>query len=193
MLVIGCGNRDRSDDGAGVMVAKRVRELGVQAEISSGESLALIEAWSQADDVILVDAVVTGAPVGKVWLWDAGQVTTQGSISISTHGYGVAEAIKLGRILDRLPKRLRVFGIEGRRFDFGSEISAEVMCAVEDVVEQITAEAVSDSARLKHLERKSGKSQGCPRTASPCESEGHRPTPERRQSVRRNARLSARG
>jgi hydrogenase maturation protease len=147
MLVIGCGNRDRSDDGAGVMVAERVRELGVKAEICTGESLALIAAWNGTDDVVLVDAVVTGAPVGKVWLWDGGQVTTQGSISISTHGYGVAEAIKLARILEWLPKRLRVFGIEGRLFDFGSEISAEVMCAVEEVVEQITTEALCDSAQ----------------------------------------------
>lgn len=148
MLVIGCGNRDRSDDGAGVMVAERVRELGVKAEICTGESLALIEAWNGADDVVLVDAVETGAPAGKVWLWDGGQVTTQGSISISTHGCGVLEAIKLARVLDRLPKRLRVFGIEGRLFDFGSEISAEVTCAVEEVVEQITVEAVCDSARV---------------------------------------------
>ena len=148
MLVIGCGNRDRSDDGAGVMVAERVRKLGVQAEICTGESLALIEAWNGADDVVLVDSVVTGAAVGKVWLWDGGLVTTQGSIPISTHGYGVVEAIKLARILDRLPKRLRVFGIEGRLFDFGSKISAEVMCAVEEVVEQITVEAVCDSARV---------------------------------------------
>ena len=65
MLVIGCGNRDRSDDGAGVMVAERVRELGMQAEICTGESLALIEAWSRADDVVLVDSVVTGAPAGN--------------------------------------------------------------------------------------------------------------------------------
>lgn len=148
MLVIGCGNRDRSDDGAGVMVAERVRKLGVQAEICTGESLALIEAWNGADDVVLVDSVVTGAAVGKVWLWDGGLVTTQGSIPISTHGYGVVEAIKLARILGRLPKRLRVFGIEGRLFDFGSKISAEVMCAVEEVVEQITVEAVCDSARV---------------------------------------------
>jgi hydrogenase maturation protease len=145
MLVIGCGNRNRSDDGAGVMVAERVRELGVQAEICTGESLALIEAWSRGNDIVLVDAVVTGARVGKVWRWDGGQVTTQGSISISTHGYGVVEAIKLARLLDRLPKRLRVFGIEARRFDFGSEISPEVMCAVEEVAEQIAAEAVCDS------------------------------------------------
>jgi hydrogenase maturation protease len=147
MLVIGCGNRDRSDDGAGVMVAERVRELGVKAEICTGESLALIEAWNGADDVVLVDAVVTGAPVGKVWLWDGGQVTTQGSIPISTHGYGVVEAIKLARILDRLPKRLRVFGIEGRLFDIGGDISPEVVSAVEEVAQQITTEAVCDSAQ----------------------------------------------
>ena len=145
MLVIGCGNRDRSDDGAGAMVAERVRGLGVQAEICTGESLALIEAWSRADDVVIVDAVVTGAPAGKVWVWDSGQMTTRGSISLSTHGYGVAEAIKLARILDVLPKRLRVFGIEARQFDFGSDISPEVMCAVEEVADQIAAEAVCDS------------------------------------------------
>ena len=116
MLVIGCGNRDRGDDGAGVMVAERVRKLGVQAEICTGESLALIEAWNGADDVVLVDAVVTGAPVGKVWLWDGGLVTTQGSMPISTHGFGVAEAIKLARILG--PASEAPAGIRDRRKAF---------------------------------------------------------------------------
>jgi hydrogenase maturation protease len=139
MLIIGCGNRDRGDDGAGVMVAERLRELGVKAEICTGEALALIEAWNAADDVVVVDAVVTGGPAGKVWLWDNGQVATQPKLSVSTHGFGVAEAIKLARTLDLLPKRLRVFGIEGRRFDFGNEISPEVMCAVDEVAELITA------------------------------------------------------
>ncbi|MGC1453323.1 MAG: hydrogenase maturation protease [Candidatus Sulfotelmatobacter sp.] len=145
MLIIGCGNRDRGDDGAGLMVAQRLRELGVKSEIRTGEALALIEAWKGADDVVVVDAVVTGSAAGKVWLWDSGQVTTQLRLSVSTHGFGVAEAIKLARILDVLPKRLRVFGIEGQRFDFGSEISPEVMCAVEEVAQQITAEAVCQS------------------------------------------------
>lgn len=146
MLIIGCGNRDRGDDGAGVMVAERLRELGVKAEICTGEALALIEAWNAAEDVVVVDAVVTGGPAGKVWLWDNGQVTTQPELSVSTHGFGVAEAIKLARTLDLLPKRLRVFGIEGRRFDFGNEISPEVMCAVDDVAERITANGAALSS-----------------------------------------------
>ena len=63
MLIIGCGNRERSDDGAGTMVAQRLRQLGIDADTRAGEATDLIEAWKGADDLILVDAVVTGAPV----------------------------------------------------------------------------------------------------------------------------------
>ena len=163
MLIIGCGNRDRGDDGAGVMVAERVRELGAKAEICTGEALALIEVWNGTDDVVVVDAVVTGAPAGKVWLWDGGQVRIQESLSLSTHGFGVAEAIRLARVLDRLPKRLRVFGIEGQRFDVGVDISPEVLRAVEEVAKQITAEGegivhhpirpVHDATQFSHCGR----------------------------------------
>jgi hydrogenase maturation protease len=110
-----------------------------------------------------VDTVVTGAPAGKVWLWDAGQVRIQGSLSLSTHGLGVAEAIRLARVLDRLPKRLRVFGIEGQRFDVGVDISPEVLRAVEEVAKQITAEGegivhhpirpVHDATQFSHCGR----------------------------------------
>jgi hydrogenase maturation protease len=140
MLIIGCGNRDRGDDGAGVLVAERLRGLGIDAQTSPGGALELIEAWDGADDVVVVDAVETGTAAGKVWLWDGGPVTRQRSLSVSTHGFGVAEAIKLAHILHRLPKRLRVFGIEGRRFDVGGDLSPEVLHAVEEVAQQIRTE-----------------------------------------------------
>jgi hydrogenase maturation protease len=138
LLIIGCGNRDRGDDGAGIMVAERLRELGVNAEICTGDALALMEAWNGVDDVVIMDAVMTGGPAGKVWLWDSGQLTVPESLSLSTHGFGLAEAISLARILNLLPKRLRVLGIEGRRFDLGNELSQEVMLAVEELAEQMS-------------------------------------------------------
>lgn len=143
MLVIGCGNRDRGDDGAGVVVAERLRKLGFHARILTGDALDLIEAWSGADDVVVVDAVVSGAPLGKVWVWDGRTEKIRGSLPISSHGFGVAEAINLACILDRLPKRLRVFGIEGRRFDVGGEISPEVVSATEEVAKRIASTLAS--------------------------------------------------
>jgi hydrogenase maturation protease len=140
MLIIGCGNRDRGDDSAGVMVTERLWKLGFDARIRSGEALDLIETWSGIDDVVVVDAVESGAPPGTVWVWDGRTERIQASLPISTHGFGVAEAINLASILNRLPKRLRVFGIEGRRFDIGDSISPEVMSAIEEVAKRIAGE-----------------------------------------------------
>jgi len=139
MLIIGCGNRQRSDDGAGILVAERLRDLGIPAETRSGEAADLIEAWRGADDVIVVDTVVTGAPVGTVQAWDTRQPLIPVRTTASTHGLGVAEAIELAQVLQCLPARLQVYGIEGRRFEPGAEISSEVQLAIKEVARRIIA------------------------------------------------------
>jgi len=101
-----------------------------------------MEAWNDADDVILVDAVLTGAPVGTVQAWDGRQSLASVRTNASPHGLGVAEAIEHAQALDRLPTRLRVYGIEGRRFEPSAEISPEAQCAIEDVVRRIMADLV---------------------------------------------------
>ena len=157
MLIIGCGNRERSDDGAGILVAERLRELGIEAETRIGEALDLMEGWNGTDDVILVDAVITGAPVGTVHVWDGRQPLASVSTNASTHGLGVAEAIELAYVLDQLPIRLRVYGIEGRRFELGAEISPQVQRAVAEVVGRIIAHlSAPHDRRRPNLSR-----QGC--------------------------------
>ena len=65
-LVIGCGNRDRGDDAAGILVVRRLREHGIDAREHSSDGLALIDTWSAAEYVILIDTVMTGAPPGTI-------------------------------------------------------------------------------------------------------------------------------
>lgn len=143
VLVIGCGNLDRGDDAAGLLVARRLREAGMDAREMAGEATALMAAWSGAGHVILVDAVVTGQEPGQILVWDArNQRVSREAFPCSTHNFGVADAIELGRILDRLPPKLTVYGIEGSRFEVGSEPSPEVLEAVERVAERIREEAV---------------------------------------------------
>jgi len=140
MLIIGCGNLQRGDDGAGVIAAERLRSLGIAAEFCVGEASELIGAWSGADDVIVIDAVLTGVPVGTVHVWDSRHPLEYGKSSGSTHGLGVAEAIELARAINCLPERLRVYGIEGKSFEIGSGVSPEVERAVHEVVTRIAAE-----------------------------------------------------
>ena len=55
----------------------------------------------------------------------------------STHALGVAEAVELGRALQRLPRSLLVFGIEGKHFDAGAGLSPEVERAVARLVDEL--------------------------------------------------------
>jgi hydrogenase maturation protease len=97
-----------------------------------------LSAWRSDDDLIVVDAVVTGAPVGTVHRWD-GIPPAASNPSASTHGLGVIQAFRLAHVLGCFPKLLEVYGIEGKRFEPGSPPSRKVKAAAEDLAQQIHA------------------------------------------------------
>jgi len=147
--IFGCGNWERGDDKAGLLVAERLRELGVNAEVHTGDALSLNERWGPDDDVILIDAVVSGASPGRVCVWDsalpgAELPTAAAGSAVSSHGFDIAKAIELALALGKLPKRLRIFGIEGAQFEHGANMSPEVESAVDRVVQKIK-EAIASS------------------------------------------------
>jgi hydrogenase maturation protease len=143
-LIIGLGNEYRRDDAVGLVVARRVREAApesVRVLEESGEGAGLMESWQDADAVILIDAVHSGAKPGTLHRLDAhAQPIAKKFFRFSTHAFGVAEAVELARALGRLPPRLIVYGVEGKRFEAGVGLSPEVEAAVQAVVERVLAE-----------------------------------------------------
>ena len=134
MKVIGIGNDWRRDDGAGLEVARRLG--GVQV---TGEPIALVTAFSGEDEVVVVDAVSSGARPGTLHVFDASseRLPTELFGASSTHALGLADAIEIARILGRLPASVRVVGIEGARFDYGCGLTLEVEAAVEECTRSI--------------------------------------------------------
>ena len=136
--VIGCGNLDRGDDAAGVLVARRLRAIGIEAEEQSGESFSLMNAWQDFETVILVDALCPDHSPGQIKIWDAStNPLPKAALQCSTHAFGLYEAVELARALDKLPAKLLIYGIEGKQFALGAPLSAEVEKAVESVTQQI--------------------------------------------------------
>jgi len=142
MLILGCGNRDRADDAAGLLVAARLRELGIDARARGGDMLALIDEWSSEQEVIIVDAVISGRAPGAITIWDVGQAALPSvCFSCSTHALGVAEAVELARALERLPHELTICGIEAINFAVDGALSPEVAAAVERLAQDLAAKA----------------------------------------------------
>jgi hydrogenase maturation protease len=148
--VIGVGNAYRSDDGVGLAVAEHVRSLGagVDVVLCEEEPSRLIEAWTDADLAIVVDAASSGAAPGTVRRFDASeQPVPSREFRGSTHAFGLGEAIELARALRRLPGRLVVYGVEGERFAAGQGLSAAVAAVVAPLAAQLLEEATCTSAR----------------------------------------------
>lgn len=148
VLLIGIGNEYRSDDGAGLLVARRVREKAseqITVRESNGEGAALIDALKEAHTAILIDAVYSDSEAGTIHRIEAHSERLPAEMfGCSTHAFSVAEAIEMARVLDRLPQRLIVYGIEGKNFVPGVGLSPEVDRAVQRAVESILEELSSE-------------------------------------------------
>jgi hydrogenase maturation protease len=145
LKVIGVGNAWRGDDAVGLLVARGLEEdrlPRVSVVECRGTVTAVLEAWKDAAAVIVVDAVVSGSRPGTIYRFNAhgAGVPVELSRSSSSHGWGVAEALALGRVLQELPPWLIMYGIEGQNFGPGQEVSQEVAAAIPEAARRIRRE-----------------------------------------------------
>jgi len=142
-LLIGVGTEHRRDDRCGLDVIRGLRRrVGAGARLveASADAAALLDLWDREDRVRVVDAVRSGEVPGTRRVIEVEGDLTSPVPATSTHGLSLAEAISLGRALDRLPRRLTLYTIEVADVSMGDGLSPEVAVAVDRVVEQLAAE-----------------------------------------------------
>jgi len=147
--VIGVGS-PHGDDWLGWELAERLRTSEALAgwheriaiSLHDRPGAALLQAWQGTGLVILLDAVRSGAEPGRVHRFDAAQLAAQPR-QLSTHGFGVAEAVQLAAALDALPDRLQFFGVEIDPANTEMRLSDAVDAALPALVEEIEALVLS--------------------------------------------------
>ena len=142
-LLIGIGNPFRRDDGVGIHIAEKMRTLlpqGIDVLTQSGEGATLMQSWLDADQIVVVDAVRSQSTPGKIHEINAATHRVPSEFfHYSSHAFGVAEAIELSRVLNQLPRRVDVIGIEGKDFSEGIGLTAEVDAAAEQAIAKISS------------------------------------------------------
>lgn len=145
--IVGCGNPDAGDDGAGLVAVDRVRAL-VPSDVEvvmAPTALHVLDLLEGADNVLLVDAMRTTAG-GR----DPGEVVRAASgpdglpmalrSSLSSHGLGLAEAVGLAAALGPVPNVV-FLGVEVGDVRAGRGLSPAVEAALPALVEAIVREA----------------------------------------------------
>lgn len=146
LVIIALGSRFRGDDAVGPMVADQLvgRFEGDSIVEGCDDALAIINAWTDAELAIIVDAAASGAPPGTIHRLEVDATPLPKDMArCSSHGLGLAEAVELGRVLGQLPARLIIYAVEAKTMEPGAALSDEVADAVQQVVRNIEAEITS--------------------------------------------------
>ncbi|WP_432072737.1 hydrogenase maturation protease [Streptomyces wuyuanensis] len=150
--VIGIGNEFRRDDGVGWAVIASLRDRAARRPLPPGTVLAqsdgdpgrLIGLWEDTALAVVVDACFPpSAQPGRTHRWSGhpdGPLHSAGPARHSTHGLGLAEAVRLGDILRRRPLRLVVYAVEGADRSLGTGLTPAVARALPGLVRRIEAD-----------------------------------------------------
>ncbi len=136
IIVIGIGQTMRGDDAAGVEAVRRWQQKfpdtasrsEISVEFSELPGLALLDLLGGFDDVLIVDAVQSGAAPGTVHRLSPKDLASFGTESKSAHGWGVAETLELGRQLQLIVANpsIRLIGVEAQELELGQPMSEAV-------------------------------------------------------------------
>lgn len=144
VLVLCLGNPDRGDDGIGPAVAERLEgrlPLGAGLRVRSGDMLALIEDWHGYDALVCVDAAALKTCPGAIHRIDLNeQDLPHDMAAVSSHAFGLGEAVTLARTLGLAPAEIVVYAVEGASFQPGVRMTPQAARAIAPVADQVAGE-----------------------------------------------------
>jgi len=150
ILVLGLGNSLLGDDGLGpTLIEQFLRDLEGWREagrwkdriefLDGGtQGLALLGHLSDREAIIIVDAVAMGAPPGTTRLLNVSEVFQMGvKAAGSCHEGNASELLAVAEVLDELPDRVFVVGVEPEKIATGYGLSEPVRRALPIVANRV--------------------------------------------------------
>jgi hydrogenase maturation protease len=142
LVVVGCGNPAAGDDSAGIEIVRRLRErgdCGCELRAETGPGVGLLDLLPLGDVILFVDAVTSSGVPGTLYLTSlpSAELEPRALGSLSGHGWGLVETLKLANALGRSIPRLVLLGIEAGTVTQGAPRSAAVEQAIALVIERM--------------------------------------------------------
>jgi hydrogenase maturation protease len=143
-VVLGIGNVLLSDEGIGVHVANVLSGMelpqGVSVIEGGTDGFSLLNIITEADRLIVVDAVKGGAEPGSIYRFSVDDVRSVPSgFRTSVHQVGILEVIDLSGLIGKTPKTT-VIGVEPKSLDMSLELSPEIKEKIPRIIELVFEE-----------------------------------------------------
>jgi hydrogenase maturation protease len=142
LVVIGCGNLNRSDDGVGVRVIQQLRShwggappAGVRLFDAGTGGMEVMFQARGADALIIVDACRSGSQPGAVFCLPGSEIDGAHQPGYSLHDFRWDHAVYAGRRIfgAAFPSDLTVYLVEAGSLELGTELTEPVQAAAANV------------------------------------------------------------
>ena len=137
--ILGIGSPS-GDDQAGWLAVEALQDIGVEAHLDKLDrpGANLVSLLEHTERVILIDAMQSGGAPGRIIRFDE-QDWSRYRQGLSSHGFGVLDALSLAQALGCLPRRLELFGIEIASANPGETPGTAVRAAARQLAATIAA------------------------------------------------------
>ncbi|NTV15257.1 MAG: hydrogenase maturation protease [Desulfobulbaceae bacterium] len=156
VLVLGVGNILLHDEGLGVRAIEeleRAYTFAPSVELLDGGTcgLELLDNLKGRDLLIIIDAMKNGGPPGSVYRLADQEVPGHFNTRITPHQLGISDLLATLGLMDSLPGRLVLFGVEPGDLSTGLGLSAAVEGALATVVVAVAEELRRQGSKAERL------------------------------------------
>ncbi len=143
-LILGIGNPILTDDGVGIQIARRMKDVSPDVAVAETyeSGLALLDIIPGYERLIVVDSIKTddGQP-GDVYKLELQDLSPTMDFT-SLHGISIATALELGRMTGmEMPSRVSIYAVEIEDcVTFSEKCTRQVEKRVPKIIEQIIEE-----------------------------------------------------
>lgn len=140
-LILGIGNPILRDDGAGIRIARKLKEENPELEVieTSEVGITLLDLVVGYEKLIIIDSIKTGkGKLGELYELTLEHLPPSMDLSLS-HGIDIATAFELGRRFGYpMPGYIRIYAVEIKdNTTFGEECTPEIEERIPFIARQI--------------------------------------------------------
>lgn len=146
LIILGLGNKILGDDGAGILVAERLKKRlqnipQIKVDTTSLGGLRIIDLIKDYNSAIIIDTIKSGMkPAGHIYMFSHKNFINSLRM-VSYHDINFCTAIEFAKKMNiQMPKSIFIYAIEAKEIDvFTFKISREIKTAIDICTEKIVS------------------------------------------------------
>ena len=154
-MVLGLGNILMGDEGFGVRIVRRLKEIdlpdNVRVEEGGVGGFNLLGLLEGVERLIVVDLMILPSPPGELKIFEAGpEMAEPGKVILSFHQVGVLDLMQMWSLIGKVPE-VKFVVTQPQSMELGDGLSPPPQAAADKAVEVVKELCINFSRRSQGL------------------------------------------